>query len=328
MSVTTLSTEPSATTAPAPPATAPRAVRAMDLRFPTLTSTVPKELVHRASIAEVLLTGWRRRDENGFTVAGQWPRGHSFFSPVQERHDPLIVAETFRQAAILLAHAEFGVELDQHFLMWDLHIEVQSDQLAVGRAPASVELDITCHDVTWRRGTLAAVRYEATVLREGRPVATAGGSCTCTSPAVYRRLRGRALDAPGTPPALNAPMAPQNVGRTSPMDVVLSPTAHDARWLLRCDTRHPVLFDHQGDHVPGMVLLEAARQATVATLGQGAFPRLLNSRFHRYVELDAPCTIEATRLPDHPTDPHVTINAHQHGQSVFTATVGADLPRT
>ncbi|MER5950751.1 ScbA/BarX family gamma-butyrolactone biosynthesis protein [Streptomyces sp. NPDC001904] len=326
MSVTTICTEPSVTAAPQAPL--PGAARAMDLRFPTLTTTVPKELVHRASVAEVLLTGWSRTGDTRFAVSGQWPRGHSFFHPVQERHDPLIVAETFRQAAILLAHAEFGVDLDQHFLMWDLQVEVEPEQLAVGFAPASVELDITCHDVSWRRGALAAVRYEAAVMREGRRVATVGGACTCTSPAVYRRLRGARLDRPGTPPALSAPMAPQNVGRTSPMDVVLSPTGHDARWLLRCDTRHPVLFDHQGDHVPGMVLLEAARQAMVATLGQGAFPRFVASEFKRYVELDTPCTIEAARLPDHPAGPRVAVSAHQNGESVFTATVGADLPRT
>ncbi|MHC5264357.1 ScbA/BarX family gamma-butyrolactone biosynthesis protein [Streptomyces sp. UC4497] len=324
MSVTTFRTEPPVTAAPQ--ATIGQPLRAMDLRFPTLTTTVPKELVHRASVAEVLLTGWRRIDDTHFAVSGQWPRGHSFFSPVQERHDPLIVAESFRQAAILLAHAEFGVELDQHFLMWDMSIDVRPEHLSVGSAPATVELDITCHDVTWRRGKLAGIRYEATFRRDGRIVATAGGSCTCTSPAVYRRLRGRQLDEPGAPLPLSAPMAPQNVGRTSPMDVVLSPTERPARWVLRSDTRHPVLFDHQGDHVPGMVLLEAARQATVATLGQGAFPRSMASRFLRYVELDAPCVVEASPLPDGPAGPQVLVCAHQDGESVFTATVTADVP--
>ncbi|MFZ3560632.1 MULTISPECIES: ScbA/BarX family gamma-butyrolactone biosynthesis protein [unclassified Streptomyces] len=327
MSVTTFRTEPSVTVAPQAPTAVALPPRALDLRFPTLTTTVPKELVHRASVAEVLLTGWDRIDDTHFAVSGQWPRGHSFFSPVQDRHDPLIVAETFRQAAILLAHTEFGVELDQHFLMWDMNIDVRPEGLGIGSAPATVRLDVTCHDVTWRRGTLAGVRYEATFLRDGHPVATASGSCTCTSPAVYRRLRGGRLEEPGTPLPLSAPMAPQNVGRTSPMDVVLSPTERSGRWLLRSDTRHPVLFDHQGDHVPGMVLLEAARQAMVATLGQGASLRSLTSRFLRYVELDAPCVIEAAPLPDGAAGPQVLVEAHQNGESVLSATVTADVPR-
>lgn len=79
-------------------------------RFLSFTTTVPKEFVHRAAVAEVLLTDWCRENDTRFVMAGQWPRGHSFFTPVGEGyHDPLIAAETIRQAGILLAHAEFGI---------------------------------------------------------------------------------------------------------------------------------------------------------------------------------------------------------------------------
>jgi hypothetical protein len=77
------------------------------------------------------------------------------------------------------------------------------------------------------------------------------------------------------------------------MDVVLSPVGEPDRWQLRVDTRHPVLFDHMVDHVPGMLLLEAARQAAAATLGHACLPLAVASEFLRYVELDAPCAIEA-----------------------------------
>nr|WP_160159916.1 AfsA-related hotdog domain-containing protein [Streptomyces sp. SLBN-31] len=56
--------------------------------FQPLTSTVPKELVHRASVAEVMLTDWARRSEDHFTLAAQWPRGHSFFTTIDGCHDP------------------------------------------------------------------------------------------------------------------------------------------------------------------------------------------------------------------------------------------------
>ncbi|WP_260845011.1 AfsA-related hotdog domain-containing protein [Streptomyces sp. SLBN-31] len=58
----------------------------------------------------------------------------------------------------------------------------------------------------------------------------------------------------------------------SPTDVVLSPLGQPHRWQLRVDTRHPVLFDHIVDHVPGMLLIEAARQAATATLGHTTLP--------------------------------------------------------
>ncbi|MGW3815304.1 ScbA/BarX family gamma-butyrolactone biosynthesis protein [Streptomyces sp. NPDC005046] len=320
---------------PAAPRPAPPAHTGQPPRFPTLTTTVPKELVHRASVAEVLLTDWTRTGTDRFEVSAQWPRGHSFFTPVQGRHDPLIAAETFRQAAILLAHTEFGVPLGHPFLMHNLTLDTHPEHLTVGTAPATITITITCHNVTMRRGTASAIRFEATFHRDGHTIATASGSCTATTPAVYARLRG---NRPTTtqPHPLTAPLAPQHTGRTSPADVVLSPTHQHHHWLLRTDTTHPVLFDHAVDHVPGMVLLEAARQATHATLGQNTFLAHLASTFHRYTELDTPCTITTHHQPqptphttrNHPTThhPHTTthhlhITAHQHNTPVFTATI-------
>lgn len=239
----------------------------------TWTTTVPKELVHRAAVAEVMLTDWERQDDTHFTVTAQWPRGHSFFTPVHgTHHDPLMAVETFRQVGALLGHAEFGVPFGHQFLMKDLSIAVEHEQLEMGGAPASIDIEVTCTDVKRRGGRLAGLRYEAVLRRDGRPAATAAASYTCIAPAVYQRLRGdRPLSGAQRQLPLTAPTAPQSVGRISPMDVVLSPTDQPDRWFLRADTRHPVLFDHPVDHIPGMVLLEAARQATSALLDRFAF---------------------------------------------------------
>ncbi|MEV7347020.1 ScbA/BarX family gamma-butyrolactone biosynthesis protein [Streptomyces sp. NPDC093544] len=314
------------------------------LPFPSLTSTVPKELVHRASVAEVMLTDWARVEEHRFTVAAQWPRGHSFFATVDGCHDPLITAETIRQAGILLAHAEYGVPLGHHFLVSDLSVAVRPEHLRVGWSPASLELDITCSGVKQRGGAVTGFRLEARIHRDGSLAATGGGTLTCITPRVYQRLRTARLPAGDSPRviALTAPEPPQTVGRMSPTDVVLSPTAEPHRWQLRVDTRHPVLFDHMVDHVPGMVLLEAARQAAAATLGHASLPLSLTSRFQRYVELDTPCLIEAHPTPTPTPTPatstatstgtgadraeSVLVTAHQDGTPVFRCTVTMASP--
>ncbi|WP_225102379.1 ScbA/BarX family gamma-butyrolactone biosynthesis protein [Streptomyces sp. CoH27] len=288
------------------------------------TTTVPREFVHRASIAEVMLTDWRRVDDNHFSLAAQWPRGHSFFANVDGCHDPLIAAETIRQAGILLAHAEFGVPLDHHLLMSDLSVAVRPEHVRVGWAPASLELDVTCTNVTWRRGGFTGCTIEVNILRDGFVAATGGGTVSCIGPKVYGRLRAAKLLDGGQPRVmpLTAPEAPQTVGRMSPMDVVLSPVGEAGRWQLRLDTRHPVLFDHPVDHVPGMVLLEAARQATAATLGHASLPLAITSEFVRYVEMDAPCAIEALRIPtSEPDREAVLVSVLQDGQLAFRATV-------
>jgi hypothetical protein len=298
-------------------------------RHLALTTTVPKEFVHRAAVAEVMLTGWKRIDDSHFTVSAQWPRGHSFFTAVEDCHDPLIAAETIRQVGSLLAHAEFGVPLDHHFLLWELSVDVRPEQLLVGGAPASLELDVHCPEIKWRGRSLASLRYEVVMRRDGQVVATGRTFYSCASPAVYRRVRAnRTLggDCPKLP--LTAPVAPQSVGRMSPMDVVLSPLAEGNRWQLRMDTRHPVLFDHPVDHVPGMVLIEAARQATATLLGGSFLPLSLTSTFQRYTELDSPCVIEAGFAPGGSSDhgKSVLVTGHQEGELVFQCTVTAASP--
>ncbi|MET8944891.1 ScbA/BarX family gamma-butyrolactone biosynthesis protein [Streptomyces sp. NPDC004542] len=294
-------------------------------RYPSLTTTVPKEFVHRASVSEVMLTDWSRLDDDRFTVAAQWPRGHSFFANVDGCHDPLIAAETIRQAGILLAHAEYEVPLGHHFLVSDLSVNVDPQHIRVDWTPATLDLRVTCSEVKWRGDELVGFRISVEIHREGCLAATGGGSLTTIAPKVYQRLRARHLPENGRPQVigLTAPEPPQLVGRTSPMDVVLSPIGESHRWQLRVDTRHPVLFEHMVDHVPGMVLLEAARQAAAATLGHASLPFDITSEFTRYVELDAPCMIEACRLVTGRTDREdsVLVTAHQQGVSVFRSTV-------
>ncbi|MEU8432018.1 ScbA/BarX family gamma-butyrolactone biosynthesis protein [Streptomyces sp. NPDC029216] len=294
-----------------------------------MLSTVPKELVHRDSAAQVLLTDWQRLDDVRFSVTAQWSRSHPFFTPVAGGHyDPLICAETIRQIAYLLGHAEFAVPFGHQFVLWDLSVSVlRPEHLLVRQAPAIVELDITCVDVKRRGGRLSGLGYEAVVRRDGHVVATGRASITCTSPAVYARLRpAHALRPDHRPLPLTAPAAPQSVARLSPTDVVLSPLAEANRWQLRVDTQHPVLFDHWVDHVPGMVLMEAARQAAAAALGRPSFmPLGVAGEFKRYVELDLPCFIETELLyQDVPgAEEVVRVTGHQSGETAFSGIVTA-----
>jgi hypothetical protein len=165
------------------------------------------------------------------------------------------------------------------------------------------------------------MRYEVTVVRDGRELATAGASFRCMSPEAERRLRGcRPVTVTrSVPPAVDHGA----VGHSSARHVVLAPPAPGAadRWELRVDTAHPTYFDHPVDHVPGMVLLEAARQAAHLTTGwPTALLTGLGSRFVRYAELDSPCWIEA----EAGTRPGagralVRVRGSQADRTVFTA---------
>jgi hypothetical protein len=327
MSASTFQVERTAIYEPAWRTAAPP-LKQRDPRFASLTTTVPKELVHRASVAEVLLTDWERVDHTRFTVSAQWPRSHSFYSPIAGGyHDPLMCVETIRQIGSLLGHAEFGIPFGHHFLLWDLSVTVVPEHLQVSGTPASLDIDVICSEVRRRGGDLGGMHYQAVVRRGGDVVATGRVSYTCTTPAVYRRIRPPHTLLPGHKPLpLTAPVAPQSVGRVSPTDVVLSPTGTPDNWRLRVDSLHPVLFDHPVDHVPGMVLLEAARQAAAAALGRSCLlPLTISGDFKRYAELDLPCVISAERLHDGVPggEESVTVTGHQEGHLVFSSTVTA-----
>ncbi|MET8691602.1 ScbA/BarX family gamma-butyrolactone biosynthesis protein [Streptomyces bauhiniae] len=303
---------------------------------PLLTTTVPREYVHRAAVAEVLLTGWEpaatatsgacaapgsAETVDAFAVRAQWPRAHALFTATEAHQDPMLMVESIRQTGSLLAHAAYEVPFGHQFLMWDMSFTADARAFATAATPTEVELRTTCRTTLRRGGGLASMRYTVSVLREGDEVASGSASYSCTSPAVHRRLRG---DRPfSTGRALPAPVDPASVGRASGRDVLLGAPerAGEARWELRVDTGHPVLFDHPVDHVPGMVLIEAGRQAARAVTSRPHALLLgMESRFPRYAELDAPCFVTAcVEGTDASGAVHVRTHCTQQGEEVFTA---------
>lgn len=289
----------------------------------TLTATVPREFVHRAAVAEVFLTGWCDYDSDRFIVYAQWPRSHSFYTSIAERYDPMLAAETIRQVGALLAHAAFDVPLDRKFLMKDLTYSVTPGFLAMGTALADLELDVYCTEIKRRGEKLAGLRYTAAIRHGSDVIAEGEASYTVASPAAYQRLRG-ARGAADAVPAVHSvpPLPPYSVGRVQEGDVVLSGTPVTGQWMLRVDLSHPVFFDHFVDHVPGMVLLEGARQAAHLVGGDaGLLPRTIEGTFHRYTELDSPCWICVNSVDSSGEGHRVHVTGHQDGNAVFTAKV-------
>ncbi|PYC83769.1 ScbA protein [Streptomyces tateyamensis] len=295
-------------------------------------SAVPEALVHRSSHHDVLPTGHRRLSETHLQVTVHWAAGHRFYAPAHRTtHHALLVPETMRQTAIYLAHTEFEVPLGQHFVMWNLEFAMDQAGLAQQAGGADLVVDFHWEDVVRRGRQLAGLTCRMVISRDGQPIAAGGGRITCTSPGVYRRLRGERMAALGMPvPALPA-VAPQTVGWREEADVFLAPTEELGRWQLRVNTEHPTLFNRPNDHVPGMLLLEAAAQAaTASSVPEQLVPVQTGIEFFRYAELDEPCWITAEPQPATATAPAtVVVTGEQGGEPVFRAvfTKGADRDR-
>ncbi|MFF8937631.1 ScbA/BarX family gamma-butyrolactone biosynthesis protein [Streptomyces paradoxus] len=292
------------------------------------TTAVTAELAHRPTETDVFPARWTRISDTRFRFTAHWPAAHPFFGPVDDRHqDPMIVGETLRQASMVLAHAEFGAPADTHFVMWDLTVRVDPDALLLTDAAEPVEFDVVCSEIRRRGRGLRSMRTTMEFRRAGRFVARGTGSTGCTPPRAYRRLRAGKLNALDTPVPLLAGIAPQSAGRARAEDVVLAPADRPGVWNLRVDTGHPVLFPRPNDHVPGMVLFEAARQAATAASGVRPFlPGTLTAEFAHYAELHSPCRIETEVVDERPGEVTVRVSGRQDGAPVFTAGLTSARP--
>ncbi|MFC5900601.1 ScbA/BarX family gamma-butyrolactone biosynthesis protein [Streptomyces zhihengii] len=286
---------------------------------------VSGELVHKARPAEVLLTGLRPAGSDGFVVSAHWPEAHGCYATGTTALDPLLLTETVRQSLPLLCHSGYAIPLGYR-LLWDtFRYELTPAALTARDRSGGLELRVTCLESARRGPRVSALTLSISVVQGGSPLAACTTRLTVQSPAVYERLRaGYATpDAVAVlPPAPAAPIPPSVLGRTRCRDVVLSP-ADGLDWLLRVDTAHPLFFDHPLDHAPGLLLLEAARQAALMLpAGHRLSVAGMETAFHRYVELDAPCRVEAV-LADPAPDGHrdADVALWQNGVRCLSAAV-------
>jgi hypothetical protein len=290
--------------------------------------TIPRSLVHRAAVSEVFVTDLNVLGEGRFEVGAQWPRRHSFFGPrTPVFHDPMLYAETIRQAVLLIAHRAYGVPLSHGFLSDHKEYSVEETGLATRGRPVDVVLRVRAHDVVSRGNNVAGMRLDFECFRDGRRIGSGSERWRCVSSAVYRRVRGDHFAATPFQAAVLPPVAPASVGRDRPEDVLVAATPADGTWALRFDPDHAVLFDHPVDHVPGMVLIEGARQAALRAIGDPyALPGRANFSFDTYVEFDSECLLVVEPGPAGPDRTRtVRVEVRQKGATAAHGTLGMRL---
>jgi hypothetical protein len=289
---------------------------------------VSANIVHRTHDRDVFVTSVRVVGPSHFEVTAQLPAGHGFYGPVGDRHDPLLVLETVREACFVVGHGKYDIPRDTSFIARGKEFEFYPAGLhVVGDQPVDVVIDLTTTGIKRRGGAVSAMRFDATCYRDGEPVGAASYDASFASAAVYKRLRGAyreakpalAVDAPPVEPAL--------VGRADPVDVMLADAAGVRGWHLRVDPTHPVIFDHVIDHVPGNAAVEAARQAAYLVTGRPDATVLRGAMsFARYIEFDTPCLVFAEQTGESDGRREVAVAFTQNGDISAEGTFELLLP--
>lgn len=277
-------------------------------------STVGRSLVHRESLAEVFLTDIRRIDGNTYASAAQLPRSHAYYGDHLLRpstYDPILLLEACRQAALAGAHHCYGVPGDHKFILTHLDIHLaQPRRIVVGRAPCRLSILVTTRSRKVRDGRTTGIDYEMMLITEGAEIGRAALGLRFKSAPEYTALRLKnrggvtfpsSADSADSVPGTR--LQPHLVGRADPDNVILT-DAQTTSWgtqaVLRAPTGHASMFDHPQDHVPGMVLAEAARQLALYSVMERygvsavkAFPTDLTVTFSQFAELDQLTTLRA-----------------------------------
>ncbi|MEU8551607.1 ScbA/BarX family gamma-butyrolactone biosynthesis protein [Streptomyces roseoverticillatus] len=289
--------------------------------------TVARRLVHKAADSQVLLTDAQRVGRDRFLVAAAWAPDHLLYYPGPSgAGDPTLLVESMRQSAIYLSHRFYRVPTeDVHFVLSRLSADFAPGGLPYDPgAELPAVMDITCARATGKPGRFA-MQLSVSLYIHGRWCGRADFRWAVLPQEKYEVLRRR--NSPGAADGAAGPSAgpagdamggsmgdsfvlrPSAVGRRHHRDVLLAadPRLPADTWRLRLDRSHPVHFDHDSDHVPGMVLLEAMQQAAHAAYVRefGPLARLaprvlssLDTGFHCFGELDRPVDIVVGPMRD------------------------------
>ncbi|MEF9884605.1 ScbA/BarX family gamma-butyrolactone biosynthesis protein [Streptomyces sp. P9-A4] len=290
--------------------------------------TVSRRLVHRASVTEVFLTDAVVAGADRFLVGAQLPRNHALYRPEKTgQADFMLLVEAVRQAGIFLSHRYHDVPLGHHFIFKALSLRISDPAaLRVGSGPLPVVVDVrVVTPAGGRNPRRFDARFDMVIEVGGRECARASAGVTVIDGVRYGRLRQRGRTAQPAGPVAGAVAAGDSAESRG---VLLSVPGAPGTWRLRVDPTHPGYFEHPSDHVPGMLLLEAFRQAALLTGragGAGAGARAgaggavalasLDAEFAVFGELAETVTVEATATPDG----RVRLSATQGSRVLATA---------
>jgi len=281
--------------------------------------TIDRSLVHRDSIAEVLLTDLIRVDAAEFLVAAQWPRSHRVYRPDPiGRHDPMLVLESIRQAGLAVSHFGFGVGFDQQSLMRDVSfaLDQQTEPRALLKS-TNIAITVSCRDVITRAGRLRGMTLDLSFAADDLPFASGAGTIRWISAQSYAALRARGgtrLDWDQLRWSTVVPPRTTSAIRAGADGLLTPEPGSGPRRRLVVPLDHPVYFDHALDHAPGMLLIDAAWQAEFER--RGGRGRLVGCALDcpTFTELGVDTDIVLTPVSSDTTE----FAVHQDGRSTAT----------
>jgi hypothetical protein len=272
--------------------------------------TVPRSLVHKHSLDNVLLTEVRAAEHDRFLCAGRLPTAHWFFNDAGRtpQRDILFYTELGRQASIAISHAFLDVSPDEVFIFEGSYAAVTEG--AWKSSPSSTEpvVEVKILETTRRRNNAVNRVVAEHNIRLGDVHVFRGiGAWTVQPAALFQRLRRMSASRSAAPSSAGLDEARLRAdrfpGECDNVVISLAEYSDDTDEFvasLIVDDSHPYFFDHPCDHVPGMLLLEACSQLALAAFADTACAApgttgicAYDVSFAQFVECGRPTTLRA-----------------------------------
>ncbi|MFF4957329.1 AfsA-related hotdog domain-containing protein [Streptomyces sp. NPDC001222] len=307
------------------------------LRELEFVRSVDRRLLHRRALSEVFLTDTSAVDDQRFLAGAQLPSSHAYFTDHVGHTvvDPILLLECARQAETCGAHRHLGVDDETKFVLQSWSMRLPGLFAGCSGDPAELVMEVTTDRPAAAGAAARSVTYAMRFLLSGQEVGEVRMAVGYLSSTTYSFIRSKRR---GSPPvssddvaAVPATVDARDVGRADPVNALLVDPVRDGEGItagVRIPSDNPSMFDHAQDHLPGMVLTEAARQAALLSgarlLGQPADGTTLvgfDLGFTRFAELDAPTTVSA--VPDGESDGIRTFRVvfRQDGEEIASGTV-------
>ncbi|AYD88884.1 hypothetical protein D4740_02220 [Actinomyces sp. 2119] len=307
---------------------------------PQAATVAPQNLVHRQHEQEVLVSAPTRLEDGLYESAP----GPGEPSPYYQDHphsywaDVLFLAELGRQAGMSAGHAYAGLSLGTAFFFNSVMVEILdlprlNDLRDRPRVRTRQEVLATRKDGTPRQLVFSQEIIDPANVPLARTKMEVQGLQAAKYEEIRRYQRGGSqppqtstVEVQAAPGAhvLPSPL----LGREDRSNVVVSdlecgPGRSHAR--LSPDFANTSLFDHDYDHYPAMVLIEAGRQVTVGSASGGSgFPVVtrVSATFPGFAELDAVTTVSAQECAS-----RFEVSVEQNGSAVSSMQMAVEWLR-
>jgi hypothetical protein len=279
--------------------------------------TISRELAHKRRLENVYVTSLSpaaRQDE--FLFGAFVPQSNVYINGMRTHANDvtLSIVEIGRQIGIALSHEYLNVGSHSAFVL---------DRMVFETMPALHTQDWRAQETVWGHATISQQVHNAAgelTSAQADGAIHAQERCICTQSSQwsilprdrYQRLREIARTRFLRHPGAKTDVAPLGPGFMVSLDTttqqpVLEPGLFVAssgnRFVatLHVDRQNLFFFDHDNDHVPGMLVLEGMRAMAVDIVGKfrGAAQaaqllRRIEVSFKNFAELDAPVQLVAT----------------------------------